>query len=323
MIFSRTSFVLRYYGVTRNFHKGSSKLHDQTIGEKLIMKVLNVAEKNDAAKSLAGLLSGGNLRRREGLSKWNKIYEFDYTLMGERCQMIMTSVSGHLLGLEFVGNFRNWQGCNPLALFDAPVMKQCSQDYEPIKVSGFQKIMLPTMGSLGFEPHSDELGRERNSHIRVIQCRIWTRLLTPKQSKSVENSVNMPWMTHPSYQGSPLKMRVGSKSRLVAELSRDEWLVLCCLLQAEQPQSDARVRDPGLKVMNKGGGREKESNNRPWRARATIHILLNKKKGITTLAKFSEITAQSARRAVQNLAQPDRRISDAVDVRQELDLRIG
>nr|CAD7396091.1 unnamed protein product [Timema poppensis] len=218
MIFSRTSFALRYYGVTRHFHKGSSKLHDQKIGEKLIMKVLNVAEKNDAAKSLAGLLSGGNLRRREGLSKWNKIYEFDYTLMGERCQMIMTSVSGHLLGLEFVGNFRNWQGCNPLALFDAPVMKQCSQDYEPIK---------------------------RTLEKEARQCGIliiWTDC-----DREGEN--------------------IGF-----------EVIQVCTAVKHN------------LKIYR---------------------------------AKFSEITAQSARRAVQNLVQPDRRISDAVDVRQELDLRIG
>jgi DNA topoisomerase III len=40
-------------------------------------------------------------------------------------------------------------------------------------------------------------------------------------------------------------------------------------------------------------------------------------------AKFSEITAVSVRRALQNLEQPNKNISDAVDVRQELDLRIG
>ena len=40
-------------------------------------------------------------------------------------------------------------------------------------------------------------------------------------------------------------------------------------------------------------------------------------------AKFSEITSAAVTRAVNNLVQPDERISIAVDVRQELDLRIG
>lgn len=40
-------------------------------------------------------------------------------------------------------------------------------------------------------------------------------------------------------------------------------------------------------------------------------------------ARFSEITARAVRTACENLTEPDQRVSDAVDVRQELDLRIG
>lgn len=40
-------------------------------------------------------------------------------------------------------------------------------------------------------------------------------------------------------------------------------------------------------------------------------------------AKFSDMTAASLHRALQNLIQPDERVSHAVDVRSELDLRIG
>lgn len=40
-------------------------------------------------------------------------------------------------------------------------------------------------------------------------------------------------------------------------------------------------------------------------------------------AQFSEITKVAVVRAMNNLVEPDKRISDAVDVRQELDLRIG
>lgn len=40
-------------------------------------------------------------------------------------------------------------------------------------------------------------------------------------------------------------------------------------------------------------------------------------------AKFSEITARSVRRALETLSQPNELVSKAVDVRSELDLRIG
>lgn len=73
--------------------------------------------------------------QREGLSTYNKIYEFDADVMGQQCQMVMTSVSGHLLALEFVGTYKSWQSCNPLLLFDAPVFKYCPDNYKNIKVS--------------------------------------------------------------------------------------------------------------------------------------------------------------------------------------------
>jgi DNA topoisomerase-3 len=40
-------------------------------------------------------------------------------------------------------------------------------------------------------------------------------------------------------------------------------------------------------------------------------------------AKFSEMTPVAVNRAWNNLGRPDKRLSDAVEVRSELDLRIG
>lgn len=55
-----------------------------------------------------------------------------------------------------------------------------------------------------------------------------------------------------------------------------------------------------------------------------ISCIFSVKSNIQVLrAKFSEITPNSIRRACDTLTEPDSNISDAVDVRQELDLRIG
>ncbi|KMQ86449.1 dna topoisomerase 3-alpha-like protein [Lasius niger] len=183
------------------------------------MKVLNVAEKHDAAKNIAAYLSRGTSRKREGFSVYNKIFEFNVQLWGQNCQMVMTSVSGHLLGYEFTGAYRKWQGCHPLSLFDAPVSKQCSEDnYIKIKRT---------------------LEREIQSCNALI---IWTDC-----DREGEN--------------------IGF-----------EIIQVC---QAIKP------------------------NIRVYRA------------------KFSEITKQSIERALSTLGEPDKAISDAVDVRSELDLRIG
>ncbi|XP_046143388.1 DNA topoisomerase 3-alpha isoform X1 [Osmia bicornis bicornis] len=184
-----------------------------------VMKVLNVAEKNDAAKNIAGYLSKGTSKRREGLSPYNKIYEFNSHLWNQNCDMIMTSVSGHLLGFEFVGTYRKWQGCHPLSLFDAPVVKQCIDDT-------FIKI-------------KKTIEREVRKCNALI---IWT-------------------------------------------------------------DCDREGENIGFEVIEVCQG--VKPNIRVYRA------------------KFSEITQASVNRALQNLIEPDKAVSDAVDVRSELDLRIG
>nr|KAF6274313.1 DNA topoisomerase III alpha [Myotis myotis] len=183
-----------------------------------VRKVLCVAEKNDAAKGIADLLSKGRMRRREGLSKFNKIYEFDYHLCGQNVTMIMTSVSGHLLAHDFQMQFRKWQSCNPLVLFEAEIEKYCPENFVDIKKT---------------------LERETRLCQALV---IWTDC-----DREGEN--------------------IGF-----------EIIHVC------------KAVKPSLQV---------------WRAR------------------FSEITPRAVTMACENLTQPDQRVSDAVDVRQELDLRIG
>ncbi|KAM9305439.1 DNA topoisomerase 3-alpha [Gastrophryne carolinensis] len=183
-----------------------------------IQKVLCVAEKNDAAKGIADIMSSGRMRRREGLSKFNKIYEYEYHLFGRDVTVNMTSVSGHLLALEFQGHLKSWHSCNPVSLFDAEVEKYCPNDYVNIKKT---------------------LERE------VRQCQaliIWTDC-----DREGEN--------------------IGF-----------EIIHVC------------KAVKPNLQVFR---------------------------------ARFSEITPRSIRIACENLVEPDQNISDAVDVRSELDLRIG
>ncbi|XP_011755460.2 DNA topoisomerase 3-alpha isoform X1 [Macaca nemestrina] len=183
-----------------------------------VRKVLCVAEKNDAAKGIADLLSNGRMRRREGLSKFNKIYEFDYHLYGQNVTMVMTSVSGHLLAHDFRMQFRKWQSCNPLVLFEAEIEKYCPENFVDIKKT---------------------LERETRQCQALV---IWT-------------------------------------------------------------DCDREGENIGFEI---------------------IHVCKTVKPNLQVLrARFSEITPHAVRTACENLTEPDQRVSDAVDVRQELDLRIG
>ncbi|XP_072337326.1 DNA topoisomerase 3-alpha isoform X3 [Scyliorhinus torazame] len=183
-----------------------------------VRQVLCVAEKNDAAKNIADIMSGGRFRRREGQSKFNKIYEYDYHLFGQNVAVVMTSVSGHLLELEFKSPFQKWHSCNPVTLFDAEVEKYCPENYVDIK-------------------------RTLEREVRKCQALIlWT-------------------------------------------------------------DCDREGENIGFEI---------------------VHVCKAVKPNLQVLrARFSEITPRSIRQACENLVEPDQKVSDAVDVRQELDLRIG
>uniref|UniRef100_A0A3Q3VNE3 DNA topoisomerase n=1 Tax=Mola mola TaxID=94237 RepID=A0A3Q3VNE3_MOLML len=183
-----------------------------------IKRVLCVAEKNDAAKGISEIMSNSRSRRREGLSKFNKIYEFEYHLFGQNVTVTMTSVSGHLLGLEFKAPFQKWHSCNPVMLFDAEVEKYCPDNMIQIKRT---------------------LEREARQCQALV---IWT-------------------------------------------------------------DCDREGENIGFEIID---------------VCKTVKACLQ-----VFRAKFSEITPNSIRRACETLTEPDSNISDAVDVRQELDLRIG
>ncbi|XP_052149294.1 DNA topoisomerase 3-alpha isoform X1 [Oryza glaberrima] len=99
------------------------------------IRVLNVAEKPSVAKSVAEILSrpSGGMRSREGRSRYNRVFEFDYSIGGRACHMLVTSVTGHLMELEFDDRFRRWHSCDPADLFHAPVRKSVPQDKQDIK----------------------------------------------------------------------------------------------------------------------------------------------------------------------------------------------
>ncbi|XP_056391516.1 DNA topoisomerase 3-alpha [Hyla sarda] len=210
LIFSRRLTHLTIRSCSQNYASMSLRIP--------VQKVLCVAEKNDAAKGIADIMSNSRMRRREGFSKFNKIYEYEYHLFGRDVTVMMTSVSGHLLALDFQGHLKSWHSCNPVSLFDAEVQKFCPDDFINIKKT---------------------LERE------VRQCQaliIWT-------------------------------------------------------------DCDREGENIGFEI---------------------IHVCKAVKPNLQVLrARFSEITPRSIRAACENLIQPDQNVSDAVDVRSELDLRIG
>lgn len=99
-------------------------------------KVLCVAEKNDAAKNIASILSKNRMIRREGRSRYNKLYCFEIdNCLGSKAQIVFTSVSGHLLSLEFGTQYREWDKFTTEALFSAQVFRNVPVNMKEIEMT--------------------------------------------------------------------------------------------------------------------------------------------------------------------------------------------
>ena len=189
------------------------------------MIVLNVAEKNDAAKTISGILGSGRVSNNPGVSVYNRNYEFPYQLYDRRTNqrsqvsMVFTSVTGHLMTVEFSERcHKNWNSCSPKDLFEAPVRRFVPEDMKNV-------------------------------------------------AKNLEN----------------LSRRAG-------------MLILWT-------DCDREGENIGFEVL---------------------HVCRNVKPSLPVKrAKFSEMTTAAIKRAIDNLEEPNENLSEAVECRRELDLRIG
>ncbi|KAF3386192.1 DNA topoisomerase 3 [Penicillium rolfsii] len=98
-------------------------------------KILCVAEKPAIARAVATHMSGGSFQTHaiRG-NQYVKNYEFDFNFGPPwgNCSVTMTSVIGHLTGLDFDRQYKGWMSCPPGALFEAPVQEDVDKDKKPI-----------------------------------------------------------------------------------------------------------------------------------------------------------------------------------------------
>jgi DNA topoisomerase III len=100
----------------------------------MVTKILCVAEKPAIAKAVAQHLAGGQLRTQAiNGNRYVKNYEFQFHFPSwGQCQVVMTSVLGHLTSLEFDQHYRQWKSCPPSALFEAPTQVTIDTDKKAI-----------------------------------------------------------------------------------------------------------------------------------------------------------------------------------------------
>ncbi|MEW5319713.1 MAG: hypothetical protein WDW38_010851 [Sanguina aurantia] len=101
----------------------------------MVQRVLCVAEKPMIAKDASQVLSNGTCRRVPGMAPQNPNWAFNYTINGQDCEVVFTSVRGHLMELEFPTAYKGWHSCTPVDLFTIPVSKHIPEDKLQIKAN--------------------------------------------------------------------------------------------------------------------------------------------------------------------------------------------
>ncbi|XP_026043499.1 DNA topoisomerase 3-beta-1 isoform X3 [Astatotilapia calliptera] len=87
--------------------------------------VLMVAEKPSLAQAIAKILSKGNCTSRKGLNGACSVHEYTGIFQGQTVHFKMTSVCGHVMSLDFIGKYNNWDKVDPAELFSkAPTEKK-------------------------------------------------------------------------------------------------------------------------------------------------------------------------------------------------------
>jgi DNA topoisomerase-3 len=76
------------------------------------------------------VLSGGRSQSSRGRSRFNTVHRFQHNLpQYGSCDMVFTSVTGHLMELEFKDpGTKGWNSCDPATLFDTEVEKYVPED---------------------------------------------------------------------------------------------------------------------------------------------------------------------------------------------------
>ncbi|KAK8325657.1 hypothetical protein V6Z11_A11G064400 [Gossypium hirsutum] len=200
------------------------------------IKVLNVAEKPSVAKSVSGILSRNQgLRVRDGRSRYNRLFEFNYLIRGQPCHMLFTSVTGHLMELEFEDRFRKWHSCDPLDLYHAPVRKFVPEDKLDIKRTLEEEARRCQWLVLWLDCDREgeniafeviDVCRAVNRHLTIRRAR-FSALIDREIHHAMQNLIDPnPWFSDAVDARQEIDLRIGASfTRFQTMLLRDKFVI--------------------------------------------------------------------------------------------------
>ncbi|KAJ5514545.1 DNA topoisomerase type IA [Penicillium fimorum] len=201
-------------------------------------KILCVAEKPAIARAVATHLSGGSFQTRaiRG-NQYVKNYEFDFDFGGAwgNCSVTMTSVVGHLTGLDFDRQYKGWQSCPPGALFEAPVQETVDKDKLPIadNIRDQAKYSKALFIWTDCDREGEHIGSEVRNQAKAGNARIEVKRakFSNTESAHVRRAALEP-VNLDEYQASAVAARIELDLRIGAAFTRLQTLQLQTVVAA-------------------------------------------------------------------------------------------
>jgi hypothetical protein len=112
-------------------------------------RVLCVAEKPTVAKAIANILfRPQQAQSQRTQSIYNPKYEFQCNFEGRNVTMIVTSVTGHLMEMDFDDAHRKWHSCDPRQLMDLSTLVHRRVPHEKSALKDSLEELARTCGTL-------------------------------------------------------------------------------------------------------------------------------------------------------------------------------
>jgi len=174
-----TTLCQRAFGAAALFHR-----------LQMSIRVLNIAEKPSVAREIAAALSGMQPapQHHGQFSRPHAVFEFPFVIppggpLHGPVTMVVSSVRGHLLGLEFKAPFNKWGSCNPVELFSVPTERVPGEGMQELcdQLGGLARTCQWVVLWLDCDREGEAIGFEvklvceaAKKHLRFLRARFST-----------------------------------------------------------------------------------------------------------------------------------------------------
>ncbi|MGH0185326.1 UNVERIFIED_CONTAM: hypothetical protein FKN15_029407 [Acipenser sinensis] len=251
---------------------------------------------------LTVIVRSGSCSSRKGLNGACSVHEYTGSFMGQSVRFKMTSVCGHVMSLDFIGKYNNWDKVDPAELFSTA-------------------------------PTEKKEANPKLNMVKFLQVNTFVEGTEATCSCSSRKGLNGACSVHEytgSFMGQSVRFKMTSVCGHVMSLDfigkYNNWDKVDPAELFSTAPTEKKEANPKLNMVKFLQASSSMLSTGCTPVLDAIQPVMNKaycNESTVFRAKFSSITDTDICNAMNHLGEPNRNEALSVDARQELDLRIG